>query len=186
MKNRLARTLTIGVSTTWCGLSTNLLPTGQIAQGGTEEKSPEGQLCHYRLCCHLGGKLSLCHPHGLSGQRGRIIVCTARMYHALLACVAGPNSTGQQIATYLFLNILPVFIFYLVHNAIPREQALLHSTLLWQQFRRPQCGTSRAVLAACLRKESRDTRKPRKQQDNKNKNVTSTFYICHLQGWLLH
>jgi hypothetical protein len=31
------------------------------------------------------------------------------------------------MATSLFLNILPIIIFYLVHNAIPREQVSLHT-----------------------------------------------------------
>jgi hypothetical protein len=49
------------------------------------------------------------------------------MYDALLACMAGPNSTGQQMATHLFLHILTIIIFYLACIAIPREQALLHT-----------------------------------------------------------
>jgi hypothetical protein len=47
------------------------------------------------------------------------------MYYALLACMAGQNDTGQQIATHLFLHFLPIIIFNLAFLAIPREQALL-------------------------------------------------------------
>jgi hypothetical protein len=39
----------------------------------------------------------------------------------MLACAAGPLDTGQEIFTYLFLNILPFFIFTLLHLAYPTK-----------------------------------------------------------------
>ncbi len=51
----------------------------------------------------------------------------------LLACVAGPNQTGQQIVTHLFLNILPIIILYLTRIAIPRDQALLQTLVVMVQ-----------------------------------------------------
>jgi hypothetical protein len=48
----------------------------------------------------------------------------------LLACMSGPNSTGQQMVTHLFLYILPIIIFYLERIAIPREQPSLHTLVV--------------------------------------------------------
>ncbi len=57
----------------------------------------------------------------------------ACMHYALLACVAGPNQTGQQIATHLFLNILPIIILFLTCIAIPKDQALLQTLVVLVQ-----------------------------------------------------
>ena len=43
------------------------------------------------------------------------------MWSILLACAAGPLDTGQEIFTYLFLNILPFFILILLHLAYPTK-----------------------------------------------------------------
>jgi hypothetical protein len=43
--------------------------------------------------------------------------------------MAGPNNTGQQIVTHLFLYFLPIIIFNLAFLAIPREEVLLHTLL---------------------------------------------------------
>jgi hypothetical protein len=45
----------------------------------------------------------------------------AGMYHALLACMAGPINTGQHIATHLFLHLNPIIIFKLTFLATPRD-----------------------------------------------------------------
>jgi hypothetical protein len=45
----------------------------------------------------------------------------------LLACMAGKNNTGQQIATHLFLHLLPIIIFNLAFRVVPRKQASLHT-----------------------------------------------------------
>ena len=39
----------------------------------------------------------------------------------MLACAAGPFDTGQQFFTYLFLNFLPNFIIFLLHQAYPTK-----------------------------------------------------------------
>jgi hypothetical protein len=41
--------------------------------------------------------------------------------------MAGPNNTGQQLVTHLFLHLLPNIIFNLAFIAIPRKLALLHT-----------------------------------------------------------
>jgi hypothetical protein len=54
----------------------------------------------------------------------------ACMHYALLACVAGPSQTGQQIAAHLFLNILPIIILFLTRIAISKDQALLQTLVV--------------------------------------------------------
>ncbi len=44
--------------------------------------------------------------------------------------MAGPNGTGQHIATHLFLNLLPIIIFNLAYITITREQASLHTLVV--------------------------------------------------------
>jgi hypothetical protein len=57
----------------------------------------------------------------------------ACMYYMLLACMAGPNDTGQQIMTHLFLHLLQIIIFNLTLIAIPRKQALIHTLVVTVQ-----------------------------------------------------
>jgi hypothetical protein len=54
--------------------------------------------------------------------------------------MAGPNDTGQQIATHLFLHLLQIIIFNLACIAIPRKQASLHTLV----------GTIHKMAAWCL------------------------------------
>jgi hypothetical protein len=53
----------------------------------------------------------------------------ACMYYVLLACMAGPLDTGQQIATTLYIHLLPIIIFKLTFLAIPRDLSLLPPNL---------------------------------------------------------
>ena len=39
----------------------------------------------------------------------------------LVACMAGPLDTGQQIATYLFLHIIPLLLYHLVYLVLPED-----------------------------------------------------------------
>ncbi len=39
----------------------------------------------------------------------------------LVVCMAGPLDTGQQIATYLLFNIIPLLIYHLVYFVLPED-----------------------------------------------------------------
>ncbi len=43
------------------------------------------------------------------------------MYYMLVACMAGPLNTGQDIATYLLLQLIPIVIHHLVHLVLPED-----------------------------------------------------------------
>ncbi len=43
------------------------------------------------------------------------------MYYMLVACMAGPLDTGQQIATYLLLPIIPLLLYHLVYLVLPED-----------------------------------------------------------------
>jgi hypothetical protein len=43
----------------------------------------------------------------------------------LAPCMAGPKDTGQEIATYLLLHLIPIVIYQLVFLAIPKDPMLL-------------------------------------------------------------
>jgi hypothetical protein len=49
----------------------------------------------------------------------------ACMYHMLVVCMAGPMDTGQEIATYLLLHLIPIVIYQLVFLAVPEDPMLL-------------------------------------------------------------
>ena len=39
----------------------------------------------------------------------------------LVACMAGPLNTGQDIATYLLLHLIPIVLYRLVHLVLPKK-----------------------------------------------------------------
>ncbi len=39
----------------------------------------------------------------------------------LVACMAGPLNTGQDIATYLLLHLIPIVLYHLVHLVCPKD-----------------------------------------------------------------
>ena len=43
------------------------------------------------------------------------------MYYMLVTCMAGPLDTGQQIATYLLLHIIPLLLHHLVYLVLPGD-----------------------------------------------------------------
>jgi hypothetical protein len=73
---------------------------------------------------------------------------------SVLCIVAGPDNTGQQIATHHFLYLLPIIIFNLTFVPIAREQALLHTLLIHKMA----AGASREVLTAFVKRESKNKR----------------------------
>ena len=42
----------------------------------------------------------------------------------LVACMAGPLNTGQDIATYLLLHLIPIILHHLVHLVLPEDPML--------------------------------------------------------------
>ena len=48
------------------------------------------------------------------------------MHYVLVACMAGPLDTGQQIATYLLLHIIPLLLHHLVYLALPKDSKSFH------------------------------------------------------------
>ena len=67
------------------------------------------------------------------------------MYYVLVACMAGPLDTGQQIATYLLLHIIPLLLHHLVYLALPKDSKSFHilaktiaKTSAWRLPRHPR------------------------------------------------
>ncbi len=48
------------------------------------------------------------------------------MHYVLVACMAGPLDTGQQIAMYLLLHIIPLLLHHLVCLALPKDSKSFH------------------------------------------------------------
>jgi hypothetical protein len=48
------------------------------------------------------------------------------MHYVLVACMAGPLDTGQQIATYLLLHIIPLLLHHLGYLALPKDSKSFH------------------------------------------------------------
>ena len=44
----------------------------------------------------------------------------------LVACMAGPINTGQNIITYLLLQLIPVVLHHLVYLALPKDSKSFH------------------------------------------------------------
>jgi hypothetical protein len=61
------------------------------------------------------------------------------MYYMLVACMAGPLDTGQEIATHLLFHIIPIVLYHLIYLVLPEDPMSLCSlaktiaqTLAWQ------------------------------------------------------
>jgi hypothetical protein len=67
------------------------------------------------------------------------------MYYMLVACMAGQLDTGQQIATYLLFNSIPLLIYDLVYLVLPEDPVVP----LLGQDNRPDVGM--ATPGASLR-----------------------------------
>ncbi len=62
-----------------------------------------------------------------------MMVLPACIWHVLLECMAGPLNTGQQIMTYLFIQLLPMTIYLLCHLAYPTKNlaTMIHKMAPW-------------------------------------------------------
>jgi hypothetical protein len=110
------------------------------------------------------------------------------MYYALLACAAGPNSTGQQMMTHLFLHILPIIIFYPACIAIAREQALLHTLVATVQKMMAWCLQGRACRVC--KKRVKRYKKPVRNDQESNKTMSKERsyllpFLFNPFNWLL-
>ncbi len=63
----------------------------------------------------------------------------------LVACMAGPIDTGQEIATYLFFHITLIIIYHLALHVVPEDPTLLRilaktlaKTSVWRFWGRPR------------------------------------------------
>jgi hypothetical protein len=64
------------------------------------------------------------------------------MYYMLVACMAGPLDTGQEIATHLLFHINPIVIYQLIFLILPKDPMLLRilaTTSAWRLRGHP-CG----------------------------------------------
>ena len=66
------------------------------------------------------------------------------MHYVLVACMAGPLDTGQQISTYLLLHIIPLLLHHLIDLALLKDSKSFHilaksvaKTYAWRLPRHP-------------------------------------------------
>ncbi len=43
------------------------------------------------------------------------------MYYVLVACMAGPIDTGQNVITYLQLQLIPIVLHHLIYLTLPKD-----------------------------------------------------------------
>ncbi len=48
------------------------------------------------------------------------------MYYLLVACMAGPIDTGQNVITYLLLQLIPIVPHHLIYLALPKDSKSFH------------------------------------------------------------
>ena len=79
------------------------------------------------------------------------------MHYMLVACMAGPLDTGQQIVTYLLLHIIPLLLHHLVYLALPKDSKSFHilvktiaKTSAWRLPRHPRDARPKAFK--CFKK----------------------------------
>jgi hypothetical protein len=75
------------------------------------------------------------------------------MYYTLVACMAGPLDTGQQIATYLLFNTIPLLIYHLAFLILPEDPMLfrfLTKTSTWHFRGHPRGARPKRIK--CLKK----------------------------------
>ncbi len=48
------------------------------------------------------------------------------MYYVLVACMAGPIDTGQNVITYLLLQLIPIVLHHLIYLALPKDSMSFH------------------------------------------------------------
>jgi hypothetical protein len=108
------------------------------------------------------------------------------MYHMLVMCMAGPLDTGQEIATYLLLHLIPIVIYQLVFLAIPKDPILL--CILAKTLVKQTAWRLRGHPHGARPKKTKCFKKPKKKliskkqdiQDMTIKNKLSTYLVLAL------
>ena len=107
------------------------------------------------------------------------------MWDLLLVCTAGPLGTGQEILTYLFFNILPIFIIILLHLAYPTKTlaTAITKSVPW----RPLQGKPHHLPHKNQKMQDSCEKSSSQKQDKWSNHANFPFSgaLCRLQGWLL-
>ncbi len=101
----------------------------------------------------------------------------------LVACMAGPMDTGQEIATYLLLHLIPIMIYQLVFLAIPKDPMLLRilantlvKTAAWRLWGHPH--GARPKKTKCFKKPKKKLiSEDQEIQDTTIKNKLPTYLV---------
>jgi len=79
------------------------------------------------------------------------------MYYMLVACMARPMNTGQNIVTYLLLQLIPIVLNHLVHLVLPEDPmsfrilaTTIAETSAWRLPRHPRDARPKAFK--CFKK----------------------------------
>ncbi len=107
------------------------------------------------------------------------------MYYMLVTCMAQPLDTGQEIATYLLLHLIPVMIYQLVFLAIPKDSMLLR--ILAKTLVKQAAWCLRGHPRGARPKKTKCFKKPKKKlireyqeiQDMTIKNTLPTYLVRH-------
>ncbi len=79
--------------------------------------------------------------------------------------MAGPMDTGQEIATYLLLHLIPIVIYQLVFLAIPKDPMLLR--ILAKTLVKQTAWRLRGHPHGARPKKTKCFKKPKKKQISK-------------------
>ena len=98
----------------------------------------------------------------------------------LVACMAGPFDTGQQIGTHLLFNIIPLLIYHLVHLVLPEDPMsfcflakTIAQTLAWQLWEHPHDAHSKRFK--CFKKPKKNMVSKAIQDKTIKQTITKKF-----------
>ena len=110
----------------------------------------------------------------------------------LVACMAGPLNTGQEIATYLLLHLILIVLHHLVHLVLPEDPMsfrILAKTIVetsaWRLREHPRNACPKRFN--CFKKQKKKmVREAVQDKTIKTKlpSLPRAGTICSLQGWL--
>ena len=89
----------------------------------------------------------------------------------LVACMAGPIDTGQQIATYLFFHIIPIIIYHLSFHVVPEDPTSLR--ILTKKLAKTSVWRLRGHPCGIRPKNIKDFKKPKKKLISEIKDTTT-------------
>jgi hypothetical protein len=117
------------------------------------------------------------------------------MYYMLVACMARPLNTGQDIATYLLLHLIPIVLHHLIHLVLPKDPMsfriflvkTIAETSAWRLRGHPR--NARPKRFKCFKKPKMKMVSKAIQDKTIAKKaplLPRTDTIHRLQGWLSH